>query len=75
MKRINCRQCIHYYVTWDKSFPYGCRAMRFKSKMTPSAEVHINSGKPCLLFSIKKSGANKKKQPISSGAGHIRQYE
>jgi len=53
-KQIHCQRCRHYYVTWDKRFPHGCRAMKFKSKAAPSITVHESSGRPCLLFSPKR---------------------
>lgn len=46
----NCLECRHYYVTWDVSFPYGCRAMDFKSRRRPQLEVLDSSGAPCLRF-------------------------
>jgi hypothetical protein len=50
---VSCGNCRHYYVTWDKLFPYGCRAMGFKSKTSPSASVRQASGMDCQLF-VKK---------------------
>lgn len=46
----NCLECAHYYITWDKSFPYGCRAIGFKSKRRPQLDVLQNSGASCLSF-------------------------
>jgi hypothetical protein len=44
----------HYYVTWDKNFPHGCRAMDFKSLQVPSVVVQSSTqGKDCLLFKQK----------------------
>lgn len=52
--RIDCRRCAHYYVTWDPSFPHGCRCMGFKSRMTPIEEVRRTmSGHDCLLYHAK----------------------
>ncbi|MGD0231097.1 MAG: uracil-DNA glycosylase [Syntrophorhabdales bacterium] len=48
-----CRVCRHYYVTWDRKFPHGCKAARFKSAALPSVEVRAASGKACLLFEKK----------------------
>ncbi|SDD95803.1 uracil-DNA glycosylase [Sporomusa acidovorans] len=45
-----CIKCEHYYVTWDKVFPYGCRAMGFKTYKIPSAVVRESSGRDCLAF-------------------------
>jgi hypothetical protein len=51
---VDCRKCHHYYITWDKKFPYGCRAVGFKSGRMPAAEVLVASGKTCLSFRAKK---------------------
>jgi len=49
-----CNKCKHYYITWDKNFPYGCRAMNFKSRQSPAAVVFKNSAISCQLFEKKK---------------------
>ena len=50
-----CHKCIHYYVTWDQHFPYGCRAMDFKSKRLPINDVRMAMrAKDCLAFEMKK---------------------
>jgi hypothetical protein len=51
---IECQKCKHYYITWDKNFPYGCRAMGFKGKKIPSQTVYKSSGMQCLMFEKKK---------------------
>jgi len=53
-KRVNCFKCKHFYITWDKRFPYGCRAFGFKSKLLPSIEVFKASGQKCLQFTPKE---------------------
>ena len=50
---INCRRCRYYYVTWDKKFPYGCKAMGFKTARLPSLDGIHASGSPCLHFQTK----------------------
>jgi hypothetical protein len=50
-----CIGCKHYYITWDKKFPYGCRAMGFKSHEAPYLSVYKSSGAECLLFDQKAS--------------------
>jgi len=55
---IDCHKCKHYYVTWDKNFPHGCKAMIFKSKQLPSIDVRVSSLRECLLF-IKKETVKK----------------
>jgi len=56
-KKINCLNCSFYYITWDKDFPYGCKAMGFKSKKPPMAAVYKNSGQQCLSFVPKEKKA------------------
>jgi hypothetical protein len=58
-KRINCHKCSHYYVTWEKKFPHGCRAMKFKSRQQPAAAVEKNSGMPCMMFKGKIANERK----------------
>jgi hypothetical protein len=59
-QKIDCHQCRHYHITWDKNLPHGCRAMKFKSKLIPSVVVVQSSGKDCLLFKRKqKIGPNR----------------
>lgn len=45
-----CRDCIHYHITHDPAFPYGCRALDFKSWRQPMLDVLASSGQPCLYF-------------------------
>ncbi len=52
-KGIDCKNCIHYYITWDRKFPYGCKAIQFKSARLPSLEVLAASGIACLRFEEK----------------------
>ncbi len=52
---FNCLDCRHYYVTWDRSFPHGCKAMGFKCKKSPAVQVREASGMNCQLF-LKKEG-------------------
>lgn len=51
-----CGHCRHYYVTWDPSFPHGCRAMGFKSRTSPSLEVRGASGLDCQMYARKERG-------------------
>lgn len=53
-KRVDCFKCIHFYVTWDRKFPRGCKAMGFKSKDIPSMVVYQSSGIRCMKFKRKK---------------------
>lgn len=55
--KIDCFKCRHFYITWEKNFPYGCKAMKFKTKNMPSKVVHQSSGMECLKFEKNKRGA------------------
>lgn len=52
--RQTCLRCVHYYITYDPSFPYGCRALGFKSRRMPQLEVVEASQASCLSFQPKK---------------------
>jgi len=54
-KAIKCRECVHFYITWDKHYPKGCRAMGFKSIEMPSIVVYKSSGVECLKFEMKQA--------------------
>lgn len=53
-KRIDCFKCAHFFITYDKSFPRGCKALRFKGKEMPSSVVFASSGEDCRMFIPKK---------------------
>ncbi|NGZ29139.1 MAG: uracil-DNA glycosylase [Magnetococcales bacterium] len=62
--RPNCLQCQHFFVTWDASFPRGCRGYGFRCKTMPALEVLQASGRECLMFSPKSPPNNEKKRPV-----------
>ncbi|QDX82773.1 hypothetical protein B9N43_00415 [Denitratisoma sp. DHT3] len=43
-----CAGCIHFYITYDPAFPYGCRIMGFKSRRHPHYEVKEATGTTCM---------------------------
>jgi hypothetical protein len=49
-KEIDCFSCRHFYITYDPSFPYGCRVPGFKSRLLPAKEMLATSGIECQLF-------------------------
>ena len=63
---LDCNKCEHYYITWDKSHPYGCRSMGFKSRELPSSAVLKNSGIDCLQYKVKTN--NKKVKRVYTRA-------
>ena len=52
-ERVNCFICKHFYITWEKDFPRGCKALGFKSAEMPFNVVSQASGKRCLYFEQK----------------------
>jgi hypothetical protein len=48
-----CLQCAYYFITYEPRFPYGCRALNFKSRRVPCNEVFEASGTNCLMFESK----------------------
>ncbi|RUM64552.1 MAG: uracil-DNA glycosylase [Sulfurimonas sp.] len=54
MKRINCRRCQYYFVTWEPKRPHGCNSYGFKSHIIPSMVVFQSSGIACNLFLEKR---------------------
>jgi len=53
-KGVDCFKCKHFYVTWEKARPRGCKALKFKTRRLPSDVVRATSGKDCLLFTPKE---------------------
>ncbi len=47
---IDCRKCVHFFVTWEKNCPYGCKAYGFKGPQIPSIVVKTTSGESCNFF-------------------------
>ena len=58
----HCHNCEYFYITWDKKFPYGCKAMDFKSKKYPLILVKECSGMICQAFKHKNRSEEKKNQ-------------
>ena len=53
--KVNCKKCMYHYITWDNSFPYGCKLYGVKSKQLPSVIVSQSIGKACDSFLEKKA--------------------
>lgn len=58
-EKTDCFKCVHFYVTWDRNFPYGCRALGFKTRNNPAVEVLEASGKECLSYMEKTENPHK----------------
>ena len=48
--KVNCMKCKHYYVTWDPSFPKGCKLYGFKTSRLPASLVYESTGKQCESY-------------------------
>jgi hypothetical protein len=55
-RTVDCTKCKHFYVTWDRNHPKGCKVMGFKGVGMPSTTVYKSSGIECLRFEAKKKG-------------------
>jgi hypothetical protein len=61
MKRPNCSQCRHFYITWDQRTPNGCRRYGIQSKDRPSNVVAQAGAGECQGFEAKKTAQAKDK--------------
>lgn len=52
-KTPSCIKCTHYYVTYDRAFPRGCRLFEIKSKMMPTYAVLKSTGVHCPAFELR----------------------
>lgn len=52
-------RCVYHYITYDPGFPYGCRAMQFKSRRLPMHDVIEASGIECQMFNPRPSKTGK----------------
>ncbi|NBR39147.1 MAG: uracil-DNA glycosylase [Alphaproteobacteria bacterium] len=49
-RRVNCFNCIHHFITYEKPRPYGCRKFGFKGPRLPSMTVFEVTGTECAYF-------------------------
>lgn len=56
-KQVNCLACRHFYITYEPAYPYGCKALGFKSLQYPAVLVFTSSGIHCQAFTAKKPQA------------------
>lgn len=52
-EHVNCIKCKHFYITWDKSFPNGCKLFGFKSGKMPAMTVREATGGNCTNYEKK----------------------
>tara|TARA_B100000945_G_C20383683_1_gene598565 strand:+ start:419 stop:661 length:243 start_codon:yes stop_codon:yes gene_type:complete len=51
--KLNCKGCIHFFVTYDKFRPWGCRKFGFKGKNLPAQIVYLTTGMQCAYYETK----------------------
>lgn len=61
MSHPNCSQCRHFYITWDKKTPNGCRLYGIQTKDRPSQIVKMAGMGECQGFAPKKRPETDKK--------------
>ena len=54
-RRADCNSCAHFFITWNKRFPFGCREMGFMTSNSPSKDVFEVEGRDCLAYKNKFS--------------------
>ena len=59
-QRVSCTRCKHFYITWNKRRPYGCRRWNVIAAQHPCVAVLAASGMPCHLYEP-KSGTKPEK--------------
>ena len=52
-QNLDCWNCKFFRISHEKSFPYKCLAMKFKSASLPCIEVIKIEGDRCLSFVAK----------------------
>ena len=56
-----CLSCEHYFVTWKKNYPHGCRSFNMESKYYPSLAVIKESRLKCLYYQKRNPSPHKSK--------------
>lgn len=54
MSKPNCSQCRHFYITWIKNTPNGCRRFGIQCKDSPSNVIASAGMGNCQGFEEKK---------------------
>ena len=54
-RHADCNSCAHFFITWNKRFPFGCRAMGFMTSNSPSKDVIEVEVRDCLAYKNKFS--------------------
>lgn len=62
MEKPQCSKCRHYFITWDKNAPYGCRLYQIKTAVRPSEIVKSAGSGDCQGFEAKVTSATPRKE-------------
>lgn len=62
MGQPNCRQCRHFFITFDAKAPYGCRRFQMKSMNMPSTVVKTVGLGDCGGYEAKPDPAKEKEK-------------
>lgn len=60
MSKPNCKECRHFYITWNPQTPNGCRRFGIQCKDRPSQIVAMAGQGECQGFEEKKRPESKK---------------
>ena len=75
-KHIDCNSCAHFFITWNKRFPFGCRAMGFMSANSPNKDVFEVEGRDCLAYKDKRlTSKEKQSSRMKTNGGKDRDIE
>lgn len=66
-QRPPCLKCRHFFVTWDKSYPRGCRMFGIKTDRMPSERVFETTGVDCPAFQPQPAVQEKKPEEKHRG--------
>ncbi|MGE3610233.1 MAG: uracil-DNA glycosylase [Bacteriovoracaceae bacterium] len=54
MSRPNCQKCKHFYITWNKTTPNGCRRFGIQCKDNPATIIASAGLGDCQGYEEKK---------------------
>jgi len=57
-----CSDCVHFFVTYEQSRPWGCRHFGFKAKKIPAQVVLETSGTNCASKIVRKPLGRQKRK-------------
>lgn len=64
MSKPNCTKCRHFYITWDKKTPHGCRRFGIQCKDSPSNVIASAGLGDCQGFEEKSTQKGPKEKNL-----------